>query len=284
MKRRIFIKTSAGATLGGLSMAAFGCTGDQPAKAAARKLDHIGLQLYTVRDLMAADFEGTLEQVAAAGYDQVEFAGYFDHSANNVKDLVARLGLTAPSAHIPLSAMSGDALKTAIEQAVTIGHKYIVLAWLPEDQRGSLNLYKQHAALLNRAGEACKAAGIHMAYHNHDFEFISTEGQFPYDILLSSTDPDLVAMELDLYWITKGGQDPLVYFKRHPGRFHLCHVKDMDDAGEITNVGQGHIDFAKIFAHAEQAGLQYYFVENDHPTDALADIGVSYAYLNDLTF
>ncbi len=284
MKRRTFIKASAGATLGGLSMAAFGCTGDQPAKAATRKLDHIGLQLYTVRDLMAADFEGTLEQVAAAGYDQVEFAGYFDHSAEDVKALLSRLGLAAPSAHVSLDTLKGDALNVAIEQAVTIGHKYLVMAWLPEDQRGSPNLYKQHAALFNRAGEACKKAGIQFAYHNHDFEFVSTEGQLPYDVLLSSTNPDLVAMELDLYWITKGGQDPLAYFKRYPGRFPLCHVKDMDDAGEITDVGRGHIDFAKIFAQAEKAGLKYYFVENDNPTDAIASIRTSETYLKALRF
>jgi len=109
---------------------------------------------------------------------------------------------------------------------------------------------------VNRAGETSKKLGIQFAYHNHDFEFTPLNGRLPYHILLAETDPELVKMEMDLYWITKGGQDPVEYFDRHPGRFPLVHVKDMDQNGEIADVGSGTIDFARIFARSEGAGVE----------------------------
>ncbi len=112
-------------------------------------------------------------------------------------------------------------------------------------------------------GESCREAGLRFGYHNHDFEFETIDGQIPFDVLLDETDPGLVDFELDLFWITKGGEDPLRYFERYPGRFTLCHVKDMAAGGEMVDVGAGGIDFAAIFARAEQAGLKHFFVEHD---------------------
>ncbi len=286
MNRRHFIQASA-AALGGLALG--GCAREKAdaareATAPGHRLERIGLQLYTVRTLMEKDFAGTLENVAAIGYKEVEFAGYFGHGPEDVKALLGRLGLTAPSTHVLLDALAPDALDATVANAVAVGHRYLVMAWLAEDQRASLDDYRRHAELFNRAGEACHEAGLQFAYHNHDFEFADLDGARPYDLLLAETDPELVKMELDLYWITKAGADPLAYFERHPGRFPLCHVKDMAADGEMTEVGAGTIDFATLFAHATEAGLTHYFVEHDHPADPLASITASFEYLSKLTF
>jgi len=146
------------------------------------------------------------------------------------------------------------------------------------------------AADLNRAGEACRQRGMQMAYHNHDFEFADLGGgRTGYDILLAESDPALVQMELDLYWATKAGRDPVALFAAHPGRFPLCHVKDMREprgAQTMAPVGEGGIDFARIFAQAEQAGLRHYFVEHDnaaeYPGGPLASVRTSYGALRRL--
>ena len=140
------------------------------------------------------------------------------------------------------------------------------------------------AELFNKVGEKCQEAGLQFGYHNHDFEFDSLDGQIPYDLLLQGTDPKLVQMELDIYWIKKAGKDPLAYFERYRGRFALCHVKDMTEAEEMVDVGEGEIDFAEIFSKSEEAGLKHYFVEHDHPEDPLKSIKTSFKYLKQLEF
>src|ERR1051325_1051274 len=188
-----------------------------------RKLSKIGVQLYTVRRELEADFEGTLARVASLGYREVEFAGYYKKTPAEVKAILARVGLEAPSAHFQSVVASGG-VQEAIGAAKVIGHKYLVYAWLPPEERKSLDDYKRLAERLNRAGEECRSAGIQFGYHNHDFEFAPMEGRIPYDLILENTDARLVKMELDLYWITKGGQTPLAYFRKYPGRFPLVHV------------------------------------------------------------
>lgn len=293
MNRRSFIKSSAAATLGGLYLVNAGCVDGEgkpmqetpsttQTLAAVRALDRIGVQLYTVRGLMEKDVAGTLEQVAAAGYDEVEFAGYFDHSPAEIKGLLDQFGLTSPAVHVGLDILR-DNLDAALEAAHTIGHEYVVCPWLAPNQR-SFDAFKEHAAFFNEVGATCKEAGLQFAYHNHDFEFEATDGQLPYDVLLGETDADLVQMELDLFWITKGGQDPLAYFERYPGRFSLCHVKDMAAGEQMVSVGEGNIDFGAIFAQSEQAGLVHYFVEHDNPDDPIASITASYNYLKALRF
>jgi sugar phosphate isomerase/epimerase len=147
----------------------------------------------------------------------------------------------------------------------TVGIKYMVCAYLSDAERGGADRYKYLADQFNKAGETCKKAGIQFCYHNHDFEFMEQQGQLPYTILLQNTDKDLVKIELDLYWVAKAGQNPITLFNQHPGRFPLLHVKDMDTTQErmFTEVGNGSIDFKKIFKHSHKAGLKYFFVEQD---------------------
>jgi len=262
------------------------------------KIDKIGLQLYTVRDLMKQDFDGTLAKVAAIGYKEVEFAGYFDHSPKDVRAAVDRRGLTAPSAHIDYKSL-GEKFPEVIEAAKVVGHEYLVNPWIDEEIRKQPDGWKHAAETFNRAGEACKKAGIQFAYHNHWFEFLPVNGKLPYDLLLTECDPNLVKMELDLCWITVGGQDPLKYFDRYPGRFPLVHVKDVkrvppvtaggaQDFGssmkDMTEVGSGIIDWKKIFAQSDKAGIKHYFVEHDNPKKPLESIKKSYDYLASLRF
>jgi sugar phosphate isomerase/epimerase len=245
------------------------------------RLERIGLQLYTVRDLMQADVGRTLEQVAAAGYHEVEFAGYFGQSPGRIRALLDAVGLGAPSSHVSLADLTRDAERT-FDAAEAIGHRYLILPWLDPEQRTSLDDYRRVAADLNRAGERARGRGLRVGYHNHDFELAPLDGARPYDLLLAETRPDLVCMEMDFYWMASGGADPLVYFERHPGRFHLCHVKDMDRRGEMADVGRGRIDFRALLRRRRAAGLRHFFVEHDHPADPLASIRTSYRNLRAL--
>lgn len=233
-----------------------------------------GVQLYTVRDRMD-DVEATLHEVARIGYQEVEFAGYFDHSAKEVKRILEETGLAAPAAHAPLHALENH-LSRQIEFAATVGHRYLICAYIPEENRGSLDDYRRFADRFNGWAGECAKAGIQFAFHNHDFEFVEIDGVIPFDILLDRCDPELVKFEIDLFWITKAGKDPLHYFREHPGRFELCHVKDMAPDGSMTEVGAGTLDFASMFEHVETAGLKHFFVEHDEPGDSMASIEKSF--------
>ena len=248
------------------------------------KINHVGLQLYTVRDEMKKDVEGTIARVAASGYQEVEFAGYFDKTPAEIRAMLDHHGLTAPSTHV--NNLAPDAWRQALDAAHVIGHSYIVYPWIPVERRTGLDAYKQFAADFNRAAEQAKAAGLQFAYHNHDFEFAPVDGKLPYDVLLAETDPKLVQMEMDLYWITKGGQDPLAYFARWPGRFPMVHVKDSmgPPDNKMADVGAGTIDWKRIFAREAQAGIKHFFVEHDQPADAFASIKASCDYLKRLEF
>lgn len=279
MNRRHFVKR--------LTLAAAGLgLYNAHALAAGRKLSRIGMQLYTVRRELEKDFAGTLAKVAALGYREVEFAGYFGHQPAEVKTLLKRLKLDAPAAHVQLSELRGD-LRPSIEAAHVIGHKYLLLAWMAPEERRSLEQYRRLADLCNEAGARLKREGLRFAYHNHDFEFTPLEGKVPYDLLLERTDPDAVKLEMDLYWTIKGGARPVEYFERHPGRFHLLHVKDMDSTPRrfFADVGRGVIDFKSIFARSRTAGVRHYFVENDEPSGSpFESLRVSFDYLRQLEF
>ena len=266
-------------------------------RAAEHRIERLGLQLYTVRDLMAKDFEGTLTKVASLGYQEVEFAGYFDQTPKNVRAILDRNKLTAPSAHVDYPSL-GEKLPQVIEAGQVIGHRYLVNPWIDEEMRKQPDVWKRVAETFNRAGEATKKAGVQFAYHNHHFEFVPTNGSMPYDLLLKECDPDLVKMELDLCWITVAGQDPLTYFRRYPGRFPLVHAKGLkkvpvgpapvpfDQAiPNITDVGSSDIiDWKRIFAQSEQAGIRHYFVEHDQPASPLDSVQASATYLRALRF
>ena len=268
-----------------------------PSLLAAYNKRYIGLQLYTVRDAMAKDPAGTLAQLAKIGYNSVEGATYtgsqkfYGMTPKEFAALLKQNGLIMPSSHYRLGEepMNGaPALGTmlhewdrAVDDAAAAGVKYMVCAYLSEAERGKLDHYKYVADQLNKAGERCQKAGLQLCYHNHDFEFTAQDGKLPYDLLLA-TDSKLVKMELDLYWVTKAGRDPLALFKQHPGRFPLWHVKDMDRTEKkfFTEVGSGSIDFKKIFAHSNEAGLEYFFVEQDTtPGSPFDSVTKSMAYI-----
>lgn len=276
MNRRSFIATASGAA----ALAAFG------GRAEAARLDKIGVQLYTVRREMGADFEGTLQKVAAVGYRQVEFAGYFNRTPRQVREALDRYGLEAPSVHVPLADLQSR-LDAAIEAANIIGHKLIVCPWLDPNNRKSMDDYRRHAQTFNRAAETCRKAGLDFAYHNHDFEFASFDGKMPFDLLLAETDKNLVRIELDLYWTVKAKQSPVEYMKKNPGRFIALHVKDMDNTprGFFTEVGRGVINFREIFAQSRKAGVRYFIVEQDQtPGSPFDSIKTSFDYLKALEY
>lgn len=275
--RRHFLKLSA-STMALASMpSAFALTAKMQPKSA-----NIGLQLYTLRDMMAVSVSATLKLVAAVGYSDLEFAGYFGHQPSEIKTILKNEGLSAPSAHIPLTAFD-TSVNAVIDHALEVGHKYIVIPYLTEEQRGtSIDVYKKLAQQCNSIGEACNKAGLKLAYHHHEFEFEIRDGEVPFDILLNEVDKDLMDMEMDLYWMAKAQQDPLAYFKQYPGRFTLWHVKDMDKKGNFTDVGTGVIDFEPIFAQAKLSGVKHKFVERDHTDDKLKTIQQGYKAVSKL--
>jgi sugar phosphate isomerase/epimerase len=267
----------------------------------ADSIPRLGVQLYTVRALLEKDFDGTLAAVAAIGYTEVEFADYFKHPPEQVRDALKRHQLTAPSVHISYESLTGDAWSRAIEDARTIGHRYLVNAWVDEKIRNQPDAWKRIAETYNRAAEVSQRAGIQFAYHNHNFEFVPREdtgGKLPYDFLLESCDPALVKMEMDLCWIASAGKDPLEYFRRYPGRFPMVHVKGLRKipasgaatpidsvVADMTAVGQEDaIDWKRIFAGSQAAGIQHYFVEHDKPNDPLESLKASRGYLTRLQF
>jgi sugar phosphate isomerase/epimerase len=304
MNRRTFIGTSIAATLAAAAKPAW-------AADSAHSIDRVGLQLYTVREAMKTDFEGSITKVAAIGYKEVEFAGiftadggYFGHSPKDVRAILDKHGLAAPSCHAGYDVVEKK-WPEALEAANIVGHSYIICPWIDEKQRAEPGGWKRAARLFNKAGEASKKAGIQFGYHNHSFEFdpaLSLGGKLPYDFLLAETDPGLVTMEMDLCWISVAGKDPLAYFEKYPGRFPLVHVKDwvkdsssssgykgamgqsVQYGGRMADVGQGSIDWKNLFAHSAHAGIKHYFVENDDPKSAFEDIRISYDYLNRLQF
>ena len=279
--RRTFIATLGAAALG----AATGCT---VAATPRRKLNRIGLQLYTVRDQMQADLPGTLARVAAAGYKEVEFAGYFGRSPAEIRDLLTRNSLTSPSTHVPIQMMRNDWQKT-LDFARQVGHQWVVIPWLPDEERGNLASWKRIAAELNTGGRVARDAGLRVGYHNHDFELQPIAGSpsaIPLEVLITETDPSLVDFELDLYWLTKGRADAVDYFNRFGKRFPLVHVKDSRGAPEhvMTEVGTGSIDFRRIFAEGDKAGIRHFFVEHDNPANPLESIRTSYNNLSALQY
>ena len=251
----------------------------------AAKIDRIGLQLYTVRKAMAKDVEGTIAALAAAGIQEVEFAGYYNRSAEQWAALLKKNGLTAPSTHIGFP-KTNDLWKPQFDMANGIGHKWVIVPSVGNDMRGSVDGYKRLGNRLNQSGMLAKAAGLRIGYHNHEYEFESVGAKTGYDVLMDAIDPNLVDMEVDLFWAIKAGQDPLAMIAKWPGRYPLCHVKDGGPLPErkMMDVGAGVVDFKSIFRKSRQAGFKHYFIEHDEPADGVASAGISAAYLRKLTF
>lgn len=237
-----------------------------------------GIQLYTMRGAMDADPRGTITALAGMGYANLEFAGHAGVAPRELRRWLDDLGLAAPSGHVDPNEVKADP-GPAIEAAVTLGHEYIVIAWLPEAQRQTADDYRGWAEVLNRTGEAARAAGLRMAYHNHDFEFFDVDGAMPQQLLMQETDPQLVDFELDYYWVRKAGFDIEEVLGWAPERFTLAHIKDIDTAGNITDVGTGTIDFAEVLNSEAAKHLRYPFVEHDHPEDAFRTAAISHYHL-----
>jgi sugar phosphate isomerase/epimerase len=290
MNRRRFLETATTVTAATLLSSRLSWAADH-------QIGKLGVQLYTVRDQMKADFDATLAKVAAIGYKEVEFAGYFGRTPQQVRAALDKNGLTSPACHVDYDVLAPDKWPAQLESAKIIGQGYIVNPWINEKLRKSADDWKRAAETFNRAGEASHKAGIQFAYHNHWFEFLPVNGKLPYDMLLELCDPNLVKMELDLCWITVGGSDPLKYFDRYPGRFPLVHVKDVKsiptvsayggaqnfgDTVDMTEVGNGIIDWKRIFAQSGKAGIKHYIVEHDRPAHPFDSIKASYEYLSKL--
>lgn len=288
--RRSFLKTSAAATAG-LSLAGlpFSSFADE---VMAHKLRY-GIQLYTVRNDVAKNLASTLQYLAKAGYSQIELygfdgKGFFGKSPKELRAMFDGLKLTAPSGHYNfgpvLTEGKLDFWQKCIEAANIMGSKYVTIPWLDPNQRGADTLPKL-VELVNKAAELTKAAGLKLAYHNHDFEFAKpANGKSMIQTLLDSTDPSLVDFELDLYWSSFMDENAVEWFKKYPGRFTMWHVKDMtinkEGKKESTQVGDGTIDFTSIFAHRKLAGLKYAFVEQEAYTMPEEDcIKKSIAYM-----
>lgn len=279
--RREFLGTLGRVALGA---AALGCArGSAFAQGSGSSGIPVGLQLYTVRSLMARDFEGTLAQVAGIGYREVEFAGYFGHTPAQVRAALARYGLTSPSTHIALPA-DDEAWKRTLGEANAIGHEWVTIAWLDAPLRRTPADWVRIADRFNHLGALARRAGLRFAYHNHDFEFERAGRGFRFDTLLMRTDPALVDFEMDVYWVTKGGADPIWYLRHHAGRFPMLHLKDATAAPErrMVDVGAGSIDWAALLTLAREQGATHMFVEHDEPADPLASIRASYSYLSRL--
>src|SRR5665213_1059758 len=247
-----------------------------------RRLDRIGVQLYTIRDALTRDLDGSLAKVAQIGYLEVELAGYRSHSVADFKASLDRHGLAAPSTHIAMERIR-DELPAVLDEAHTLGHQYVVCPNIADEKSG-LDGYRKAADVLNNAGAIAKKSGISIGYHNHGTELKPIDGQRPYDVLLERTDPSLVTMEMDVFWMVDGGGDPLAYFKKYPGRFRMLHVKDMDGSPQkkMVDVGSGVINWKEIFA--ADPVVEHYFVEHDNAPDPFASIAASYAYLQKLEF
>jgi sugar phosphate isomerase/epimerase len=277
--RRTFIKTT---TLG--SVAAMLCPG--MLKAAALKKD-IGLQLYTVRDQIARDLPGTLRDISRIGYSWLEAAGYSDGKFYGLppadfRKTVDHLGMRVISSHAMFSA---DEQEQAIEAHSELGVENLIFPGFPVAEHNTRDDFLKAAERLNTIGEACNKSGIDFGYHNHAFEFVQFDNTRGFDIMLTSTDPQKVCFESDIYWMIYAGVDPLKYFRDYPGRFELWHVKDMKDTPDrgFTEVGDGIIHYDEIFKSSGISGMKYFFIEQDDcGMDSLLSVSISYNYIKDL--
>jgi sugar phosphate isomerase/epimerase len=281
MKRRQFIQTAAAASAAALI----------PSFALAAPKRKIGIQLYTLRDVIFKDVQGTLKQVADFGYQELELFGYndgkvFGKPVSEVAKMVKDMGMKITSGHYvtglisqPNKPASVGTLVNGWEQAASdakiLGQEYMVIAYLQKDERKTIDDYKKVCELINKNAEICTKYGMRIGYHNHDFEFEPIDGQVPYDLMLKELDPKSVSMELDLFWATYANHDPIKLIADHPGRFEQWHVKDMrkEDRKLNADVGTGTIDFKAIFAKAKESGFKHFYIEHDtYPVSSIESV------------
>ncbi len=290
----------------------------------SKGLKKIGIQLFSLPKRLEADFRGALEMLARMGYREVELfgpfpfsapeaieqwaavtpalgfsgSGYFGHSATEVKDFLRELGLRTPSLHTDLATL--EARMTQLGEAGDVlGADYVVLPAIPLERRRTLDDYRRMAETFNHIGAQAKREGLKFAYHNHGYGLQEMGGRIPLQLLLDETDPDLVFLEMDVYWTTAGGADPIAYLGGYPGRYHLLHLKDMKepvrfsgDGGDpgqwialfpyMTSAGDGVLDLEGIIAAAKKAGVRHFFVEQDMVADPEVALKRSHDFLREL--
>ena len=268
MKRRDFLFNTAAGTAGLALIPSFlaGCTPEHD------PLHDFGLITNVVRNLISEDHRGTMSMLAEMDYRYLEFVGTWDEKPSELKAFMDQIGLIPLAGGSNIHGLQGDGLKENIDQCLEMGKKYLVCywPWMDSGEEPTWDKVKFAVDESNRFGEACNANRLRFAYHNHDHEFRSLDGRVIYDYILENTDPELVTMELDLYWAYKGGIDIREYFTRYPGRFELVHVKDSYDSPDRESfvcVGSGIIDFQDLFSYRDVAGFKHLIVENDQPGD-----------------
>jgi len=287
--RRDFLKVSAAAAVGAVLLPQYAC---KP------KLPGIGLQLYTIRDAMGTDVPGSLKKVADIGYTYLELAGYADgkfygYEPAEFSKLVSDLGMEILSSHTQVEAegITLDNAKKMAEDHAKLGVKYCMQPWVVPEARTTIASYQKMVADWNIVGGIMKQNGIQFGYHNHNFEFATVEGKVPYfDVFMVECDKDLVTMELDMFWTTKAGQNPVEIFNKYPGRFQLFHMKDMftkeapffttDGVTDFAPVGAGVINFKEILAAKDIAGMKYMIVEQDNTKDGLPFEAIKTSFVN----
>lgn len=250
----------------------------------------IGLQLYTVRDLAEANLPAVLKQIHAIGYQEVElYWNVYSHPAGELKSMIHAAGLRVPSGHFDYDGLDGK-----FDYAKELGVQWIVCPMLPKDQWTSLDGFHKAAKQFNEWGKRAQAQGQRFAFHNHNYEFKNFDGKTGYEVLLAETDPSLVWLEMDCYWITQSGNNPVEMLRKLGERVKMVHLKDrkpdvptsqvMDDAaGQFTPVGKGTLDWRAILAAAQRLGVEHYFVEQDHSDGPpLQAVKESYRYLRTL--
>ena len=265
------------------------------------QIKNVGIQCYTVRDVLNQDFDGTMAKLASYGYKEIELGFYTDKPPKEIHATLERYGLVSPSTSFYYKDIVGKWPMIA-EQCRIVGHRYIVIPSVDDEFFQHPEPWKRAAESFNKSGAVAKKDGIQLTYHCHWREFVpDAHGKRPYDILLEESDPNSLLMEMDLGWTNIGHGDPLHYFAKYPGRFPLVHVKDfkkIPDASvvysghfdgdevipDMTEVGHGVIDWKRIFAHSEQAGIKHYYVEHDKPADPMECARLSCEYLEKLRF
>lgn len=284
ISRRSFL-AAVGAVAAGAACRSNGAQQQAALASTRRRLDRIGIQLYTVRNAMRADMPGTIAQLAQFGYREVEFAGYFGKTPREVRTMLESNRLTAPSTHVSLELARQD--KT-LDESAEIGHTYVTVPSLPRASTESADAYRRTADEFNQIGARARARGLRLAFHNHATEFAPVDGVVPYDLLVAGTDPSLVFFQVDLYWMVRAGRDPREFIRANPARVPTVHVKDSAGPPDHrqVDVGAGTIDFAAILRQdaSQRRTITSVFVEHDGPSDPMAFAKNSFDYLSKLEY
>lgn len=283
-----------------------------------------GVALFTLPKALSEDFEGTIRMISEMGYKELEFfgpyefsdegvkknwnqltpllgfsgSGYFGHSYKETREILDRYGLKAPAIHVDLKTLD-DNMGQVAEAADVLGHKYVGIAMIPEEMRPDLEGYNKTIETFNRVGASAKKYGLTFFYHNHGYGHKTMDGVVPFDLILKNTDPELVKMELDVFWFAAAGVDSKKILKENPGRFPLLHIKDMSEAktfnGDggnpsewmslfpyLTDAGDGVLDLPGILKQAKKSGVKHFFLEKDNTPDHIQALKNSFEYLSGL--